>query len=595
MNSYGGTGKTRAGMMVLLLGALTACGGGGGGSDNGAGPSTTPPGDTGGEAFDLPALSGLQGDADNQELLYFTQAEGASPGLYALAPENPDAPFLVDGNVELETTFSISYDRSFLPVHEAVLGSDGLISEFRVDRVLYSDNRNPLETEGFHTAVTDDANPSPRPVSSEDLILLNQSFIQDALEDADQTAVLYQAGNEKWLQFHLGDDENTDPLELAENLEPAATIFDPEQAQGAGYLVIDRDDQNRVKRVNMDLELIAGTVTAGGSGVDGEEISGWEMRNVATLTPLGGPLSDGSQYLVVSSTNDPGKGALVLYQPEQNGAGTATYVLDGGESALFFAQALFPPVRPGLPAAQHLSRTGDNLFFALQDDVFGFGDFNLYRVQGTEWSLVSTEAELGDFVIANDGRVVVHSEDQVLSFALDGSDRRVIDSDDSLYGQTISGPVLGARDGWVFYNRASGMGKVDQFAVASRVDGSDQLSVADARWVGASSSGSVPSVVELSVMEVSEVFMVRGDAELAAVSATDPAAGAVSLGSLPGAAQEVRVFGIAPGPHRLMQAVSAGSPETLDVLYVNTREEDSLRVISTQSSGNSYQRPVRGF
>ena len=191
--------------------------------------------------------------------------------------------------------------------------------------------------------------------------------------------------------------------------------------------------------------------------------------------------------------------------------------------------------------------------------------------------------------------MAVHSEDQVLSFALDGSDRRVIDSDDSMFGQDISTPVLGARNGWIFYNRDTGIGCADRFAVANRLDGSDQVVIADASWVGASSTGTAPSATQLDAMEVSEVFMLRNGTELAAVNAAMPAAGAVRLGQLPDSADQVRMYGLAPGPHRLLQAVSSGAPETLDVLYVNTRQEDSLRVISEQSSGDADQRPVKGF
>jgi len=50
-----------------------------------------------------------------------------------------------------------------------------------------------------------------------------------------------------------------------------------------------------------------------------------------------------------------------------------------------------------------------------------------------------------------------------------------------------------------------------------------------------------------------------------------------------------------PAPPARKMAVSSGAPETLDVLYVNTRQEDSLRVISEQSSGDADQRPVKGF
>ncbi|HCD76397.1 MAG TPA: hypothetical protein DEQ58_13055, partial [Alcanivorax sp.] len=199
-------------------------------SDGTAGGPSTPGGGGGGvEPTELPALAGLEGDADNQDLLYFTQPEGADPGLYALDPAAPETSILVDDRVLLdENAFSLSYDRSFLPIHEATLNDDGSLSDFRVDRVLYFDNRSLLDTNGFHTAATDVADPQPDPVSSEDLILLTNAIIQYALDDADNTSVLYELSDQGWYQFLLSDDENTDPLQLAERFTPVAPVLDPD-------------------------------------------------------------------------------------------------------------------------------------------------------------------------------------------------------------------------------------------------------------------------------------------------------------------------------------------------------------------------------
>ena len=462
----------RAGVLAVALGALLAGCGGGGGSSNGA-----PPGGGGGgvEPTELPALAGLEGDADNQDLLYFTQPEGADPGLYAVDPAAPETSILVDDRVLLdENAFSLSYDRSFLPIHEATLNDDGSLSDFRVDRVLYFDNRSLLDTNGFHTAATDAADPRPDPVSSEDLILLTNAIIQYALDDADNTSVLYELSDQGWYQFLLSDDENTDPLQLAERFTPVAPVLDPDLARGAGYLVIDSDDDNRIKRVGMDLELQPGQVT----------IEGVAPTAAAKVLPLGGPLNDGAQYLVISGEDSPGTGGLFLYRPDQGDAGTLEQVVDGEGDPLIFNESLFPPPTPALPAPRHLTRSGGVLFFAMQGNVLGVGDFDLVRVEGAEWRLVATETGLGEFVIASGDRVAVHSADQVLSFALDGSDRRVIDSDDSMFGQDISTPVLGARNGWIFYNRDTGIGGVDRFAVAHRLGGGGPVVVAAAAGVG---------------------------------------------------------------------------------------------------------------
>jgi hypothetical protein len=146
--------------------------------------------------------------------------------------------------------------------------------------------------------------------------------------------------------------------------------------------------------------------------------------------------------------------------------------------------------------------------------------------------------------------------------------------------------VLGSRDGWIFYNRTDIDGQDN--AVAMKMDGSDSLEIANAQWVGASSSGKGESIANMT--ELSEVFLWRGQ-DIAAVSAADPKAGAVLLGELEATPENVSMYGLAPGPHRLIQVHA--DADTATVYYVNTREANSLRRSAVQGAG--YQRPVDGF
>src|SRR5690606_29037017 len=145
--------------------------------------------------------------------------------------------------------------------------------------------------------------------------------------------------------------------------------------------------------------------------------------------------------------------------------------------------------------------------------------------------------------------------------------------------------VLGSRDGWLFYNRADISGQ--DTAVAMKVDGSDSLEITDAQWIGASLTGKGDSISYMT--ELSEVFL-WSDKEIAAVSAADPKAGTVLLGTLDATPEGVTMHGLAPGPHRLIQVHT--DADNSAVYSVNTREQGSLRKALDEVG---VQRPVTGF
>lgn len=96
-------------------------------------------------------------------------------------------------------------------------------------------------------------------------------------------------------------------------------------------------------------------------------------------------------------------------------------------------------------------------------------------------------------------------------------------------------------------------------------------------------------------LEVSEIFLFNEEYELAAVSAADPEAGMVNFGRIPNSATEVRMYGTAPGPHRLLQTHLPGSPDIYEVIHVDTRDKDSMRVVTSQGSPEINQRPISQF
>ena len=78
--------------------------------------------------------------------------------------------------------------------------------------------------------------------------------------------------------------------------------------------------------------------------------------------------------------------------------------------------------------------------------------------------------------------------------------------------------------------------------------------------------------------ELSEVFLWRNQ-EIAA----DPKAGLVILGELSGTPANVSMYGLAPGPHRLLQ-VEIPEWDEHRVYYVNTRQADSLTSVPRDGS-----------
>src|SRR5699024_2952562 len=157
----------------------------------------------------------------------------------------------------------------------------------------------------------------------------------------------------------------------------------------------------------------------------------------------------------------------------------------------------------------------------------------------------------------------------------------------------ISMAALGSRDGWVFYNRT--MGDISdlskpvhtEYAVAVAIaHPRDEINIANARWIGAASTGISSDDTKISRMELSEVFLLGENGDLGAVSAANPSQGIIKLGSLSNV-KEAALQGLAPGPYRLIRIKHDNDEE--EVVFVNTREKNSL-VQLTQDSDRHFER-----
>ncbi len=589
-------GLTKTSIIALTF-ALAACGSEGGDGDGN--------GDTNSNGFTPPSVSGLGPGADNQDLLFFTSPVADNNRLFAVDPAYPSDPPL-DLNVSIEDV-SFTHSRNFFPIQEADWNAtSSTINDFRIDRVLFF-NKLGLDQDGVFTMSTEagtGTTPTPERITSLDSLSLEmRAQFTYSLENADQTALIYKEPGD-WKQILLGDDTSTDPLVFDSNLVPVFGSWNPQTAQGDGWMVVDTNDAT-LKMVDMDLQPVSGTVTHNGSPVSGivenESGSTWDT----SVQQVGSTFSDGSRFLAIAFeyVQDDGLYAeLWHYTPGNAGEpGTAKPLKNTEGETLTFSPGILSMGAPVVPGQGQMVVVDDTIFFIQTEGLFSF-ESKLFRADPDGWSEVEFDGMSIDFLIAADNRVAWIANDELVSRDKFGNneivvDAEVIDYNAGQYGQSLEGQIRGSRNGWVFYNRTENNQQDGQdFAVAATLDGNNSIAIPDARWIGASSSGQGTADVTLDAQELGEVFLLRNDTELAAVNAADPAAGMVNLGTLPSGAVDATLFGLAPGPHRLLQIEIDGSPASYEVIYVNTDQEDSLVTVSSQAHENGQlMRPLQGF
>ena len=582
------------GMLSLMLvgAALTGCGGGSGG---GSGGGANGPGD----GANLPRLSGLEDDADNHDTLYFTHGttgadDRGSSILYALDVNAPDTSQAVNLTIEEVYNTQDLGAHAYVPLYEADIDpADGSVENYRVTDILFLHNREDgnQTSEGFARASLDGAADAAVRVSSESYLTAGLSgaytLIWQNYTEADDAEVSYNLpGNKSHVRANFSGTDT--PYYFSSNvIKQVAPVGHVGSSGDRRYIALTNDSGTQC--AGGYFLTVASTLNAGGTSYGASNYLP-DGKEAFAAEPLGGPLRDGSQYLVIK-TLAPGdcasETALWRYDPSRPWASSLSQVLDDNGAPLIFPDSLGGG--PLMPEPRHLAREGDVVYFGITS-ILQVGTQDLYRVEGDSWSLLSDDEDnLGahtGFVITGAGRVAVSAGSTVVSWKADGSDRQVLDNTVADWLGALHTEVLGSRDGWIFYNRASISGQDN--AVAMKIDGSDSLVIAGGQWVGASSSGKGEAIGNMT--ELSEVFLWHGR-QIAAVSAADPKAGMVVLGELDAAPENVVMYGLAPGPHRLIQVHA--DEDTAVVYYVNTREANSLRRNSVPGAG--YQRPVDGF
>src|SRR5699024_8365850 len=279
---------------------------------------------------------------------------------------------------------------------------------------------------------------------------------------------------------------------------------------------------------------------------------------------------------------------------------------------------------------------GEEIAYSQADDAFyipaiqGYNDEKLIRVTGDSWETiaeagtVSGVTRVGESIVWFEGDSSLAA--RVKSYNTNNKQITLLDEispESNVVGFGVlpaldwTVPVYGNDDGWDYYNRVASVDNDEPWleAVAAKVDGSDKEILQNAAWFAASTDGAGPvnnaNTTSSSLpglytrfLNTSEVFFITTKQQIAAVSASDPKAGAVELGTLEkehdlanvaygqgvnaSESENIsRVLGY--GPHRLL---GIGNPHDTSgdyqLIYVNTQEEGSLKVIEDSDPDSIY-------
>jgi len=593
---------------ILILGlALSAClgsgsssdstgpgGGTGDGSDGGDGDDGGDGGDGGGDGgghpdaiTSLDELSGLESDAGVLDRLFFLSRVEGNSGLFAVHPQYPsDPPQLVEPDI---WTQGLPLDMLLLPLHRASWDpEEGMVQDFRIDRVLM-----PVkDDDGMPTILkrvsTDPEAPTADPVevtSGIGFYVPSQIRALHHLAEPDQTLVAFQS-SDGWKQFAAGDDETTDYIQYEDRFADFIPVSDMQTTLASGWIALDRDAD--------ELHLLNHDGHSDGVVAFPADM---ELDDVATLDGFAHQLLDSSLYVTIGmiSENEDGQNQirheLWHYQPAESGPGRIDPVRNADDEILKMTSGF--AMRPLLPGGHQMVVDGNRLFMARQEGLL-FGQSHLLRIEGNQWDFhvePSDEFDESPFLIrSGDSLIWAETQERILKVSLDGNQVGTLDI--HTLGNGFRSPVTGASNGWVFYNASSGDSGT---AIAREIGGEGHIRLDDAIWVGSTTSGSVGLGTVSDASEPSEVFLLEGNQTVSAVSAASPLMGKVVLGDLPGNANAVNIFGVAPGPQRLAQSYNSDDNSGYEVILLDTRESGSLTVISSQAEDDPIQRPVNGF
>jgi hypothetical protein len=551
----------------------------------------------------LPLVDGLDSDADNQRLRFYVDTSQNAPGLYAFDPAQPEqGGILVDEDLSLlqphftqlpSGTFDSANERflDYQPAHlyYTVWGTPPSEDTF-ANPATYGEQRristDPATLEDGPVRVSTTTLSAP--------VLSNSArFRAYDLSDPLDSSLVIQTPGEGWIRVRPSYDDTHAPDSFGDSVEVVSSVWGPEVRDNAGWLVFDTQangdgDTGVLQRFDDELSSV-GDVHYKDSGEVVKDVERAKYLN---------DFADGT-VLVALGIGENAAGQVWLYESssEPGNAGTIKSLLNQqGEPLIISFAALGideneDSVSP--PASNLTSVNEDALYFAHGPGLVQQDWTRLFRVDRDGWAVYDhqdyasadgSSSTTNAFIESFLAPFLIEVGQNQLFWSLGGQNEIVDVSNpdpaqwtrtpiDAEGGEAEGTPVYATANGWVYYNSN------DEEAVALNVDSGESVALDDARWIGASSSGSTTTLNGRAKQAgISEVFLLRQSTQLAAVEAANPLEGMVVLGELDTPPEEVRLFGADPGPHRLAQVEY--DDDAFEVIYMNTRQENSLRALT---------------
>jgi hypothetical protein len=633
----------------------------GGGSGNGGGPGNGGGSGSGGSGNDgpidgtvIPEVSGLTGDAGYQGLLFYTE-EGSETfryNLMAIDPaSNPIAPEEVMANI-----FVLDDDYRVYAVPQADINADR-VENYHIDRLMFAKltNSSTSKVELYTTSADAAGNwppvPSKVPFPSSCTSFSGANFVnalQFDLAHPEDTVFSFRGGvsmgDNKQCQVSV--DKNGTPQNLGENLRPISPVWDNVNQRPDGWLMLKDEGNYEIQQFDLAGNSLGNVKDENGNPVSGNSF--WS-QGIHSLGPV---LEDGSQLIIhlkMEYSSDLGMNIIASslvskFEPaaDSSNPGTLTpFENQNGEQLELSSHER--------PLARQMALVDETYYFFTKDRA---GDQFLASVNKDGWARLKDIDQYslpqalagGQYVVwsayhntPTGGRTKLHSYDTVNNTTIELDEE--VDSDnfsveerlETAWTSRIYAPMLAHTEGntgTVFYIRERSIdvqtGTINGYpvtdtktwteSVARSTDGSGEpVIIKDARWMAASTNGKGPVRGLSSLMhvesgragytknlELGEVFFLTDDSKLAAVSASDPAAGMVVLGQLQADADDISQVGpselgnlreLGAGPHRLLQVDYKNGKQA--VFYADTSQENSLQKLT--STDDEDIEPVRGF
>lgn len=542
---------------VATLG-LAACGGssssdsgGGAGGDNGGDPSGGVAEVPNGTA--IPEVEGLQGDANYQDLLFYTMTTDSEEEPDSGASTGPDRYKLVAVNPQGSSVdqYTVSTNLQALTSHRGVAlsfpkadidTSTNSISNYHMDRILFQKKIGSTSFE--KNVVTTDSGTWP-PVSesiNSALGLFGVTLSQYDLQNPAKSVVADgNLGNNKFLQYSVDASSQITDFEdsSANSLTPKVPLMDGSTHKPEGWLAFSWDSDNDVFRL---LQY----------GIDGTELGEVKdesnqavvnsIMNGVSLQPFpGGVFADSSQLVVLEEADSAPPNTIhkVVYQfiPGTSGQrGSLKRLRNSAGEAL-----KLPSINSIL--LNRVAIANDAVYMAI--DTSGNNEGNsIYRLDQNGWEeLLQTESKATPLVMKLAGRYLVWSAPADSSSAYQNSlysyntvTEELIELDQEISSTglvrdepakvvNLGDPVYGNADGSIYYGRKRAMEiKVGETivgqppyevtipdyetrvwveAVTRQADGSGEpVIIKDATWIAASTNGKGPLQAQVSLAQI---------------------------------------------------------------------------------------------